>query len=328
MDGIVHDGNAYWMLEKWAQGNWLEALMSPEKVFYFMPGMRYIRFMEMLLFGNAYILQVTLLIFVPLILYRFFSIFLFRIAATCLVLLTFSYMLNGMGLSIKLYVKSLLDLYGEGFAYALLFIGLTLLAKSIQKVAWGFVAFFLLAISLSIRPNLAVFVGVIASIHLFTTTFSPLDWRLRFGMLFGLTPLVLIPLHNILGGEFVLITKASQIPENLPLSPSLYFQGISYLLGFNEAFNQSSRFIVHFQTIHPHYAVAWLGCLFLSLKGQTPLIRSFAFAAFVGLSTHLFYLPDLRYLHPYLTIAIVLGLYQAPWFRVKENQKILSMDKA
>jgi hypothetical protein len=327
MDGVAHDGYTYWMLEKWAGGNWFEALMSPEKVFYFMPGMRYVRFMESLLFGNAYILQVTLLIFVPLILYRFFSIFLSRIAAICLVLLTFSYMLNGMGLSIKLYVKSLLDLYGEGFAYSLLFISLTILAKSIQKVGWGLVAFFLLAISLSIRPNLAVFVGIIAAIHLFTTTFSRQDWLLRFLMLFGLSPLILIPLHNVLGGEFVLVTKASQIPENLPLSPGLYFQAIGHLLGFNETFNQSSRFIVHFQHVHSHYILAWFVCLWLLFKGQTPVLRTFALATFAGLSVHFFYLPELRYLHPYLTIAIVLGLYQIPLFRVKEPQEILCKAK-
>jgi len=318
MDGVIHDGYSYWMLEKWASGNWFEALSSPEKVFYFMPGMRYVRFMEILLFGNAYILQLTLLIFVPLILYRFFSVFLSRVAAVSLALVAFSYLFNGIGLSIKLYVKSLLDLYGEGFGYALLFIALTLLAKSIQKVGWGVVVFFLLAISISIRPNLGVFVGVIACVHLFTTTFSSLDWWLRFRMLFGLAPLILIPLHNILGGEFVLVTKASQIPENLPLSPSLYVQAFSYLLGFNENFNQSGRFIAHFQHVYPHYAMAWFGCLFLSIKGQKPLIQAFAFATFSGLSVHFFCWPDLRYLHPYLTITLVLGLYQLPFLRNKE----------
>lgn len=318
-DGVVHDGIPYWMLERWAEGNWFEALISLEKVFYFMPGMRYVRFMEILLFGNAYILQMTLLIFVPLILYRFFTVFLSRIVAIFLTLLSFSYMLNGVGLSIKLYVNSLLDLYGEGVAYALFFISLTLLAKRIQKVGWGFIAFFLFAICLSIRPNLAVFVGIISGIHLFTTTFSLLHWPLRFGMLFGLSPLILIPLHNIWGGEFILVTKASQIPQNLPLSPDLYFQAISHLLGFNETFNQSSRFMAHFQAIYPQYAAAWFGCLYLSFKGQVPLIKAVAFATFAGLSVHLFCWPELRYLHPYLTIAIVLGLYQIPRLRGEED---------
>ncbi len=315
MDGVVHDGFSYLMLEKWAAGNWLEALMSPERIFYFMPGMRYVRFMEILLFGNAYILQMTLLFFLPLIFYRFFCVFLSRVVAISLTLLMFVSLLNGLGLSIKFYVNSLLDLYGEGFGYALLFISLTILAKSIQKVSWGFVAFFLLAISMSIRPNLGVFVGVISSIHLFTTTFSPLSRVFRFAMLFGLAPVLLIPLHNILGGEFVLLTKASHIPENLPLSPGMYYQALCSFFGLKGACLHGERFTMHFQQIYPHYGLAWFVCLWLAFKGQTPVLRTFALATFAGLSVHFFYLPELRYLHPYLTMTIVLGLSQIPKFR-------------
>jgi hypothetical protein len=57
------------------------------------------------------------------------------------------------------------------------------------------------------------------------------------------------------------------------------------------------------------------------------VLRTFALATFAGLSVHFFYLPELRYLHPYLTIAIVLGLYQIPLFRVKEPQEILCKAK-
>ena len=318
MDGIIHDGFSYWMLEKWAAGDWREALLSPERVFYFMPGMRYVRFTEMLLFGDAYILQVCLLIFVPVIFYRLFSVFLCRAVALTLTLLAFSYLFNGIGLSFKLYIKALLDLYGEGFAYALLLIAVTMLAKSVQKTGWGTVAFFLLAISISIRPNLVVFVGILSGIHLFTATFSPLPWSCRLIMLFGLTPVLLIPTHNMWGGEFVLLTKAAQIPENLPLSPGLYYQAIMHFLGKNEAFKETGRFMAHFQTLYPQYVIAWGGCLWLSFKGQTPIVQSLALATFAGLSMHFFYLPDIRYLHPYLTIAIVLGLSRIPRLRVKD----------
>jgi hypothetical protein len=320
-DGVIHDGFPYGMLEKWAAGDWLGALMSPEQVFYFMPGMRYVRFTEMLLFGDAYILQICLLIFVPVILYRFFSVFLSRVVAVSLTLLTFAYLLNGIGLSLKLYIKSMVSLYGEGFAYALLFIALTMLAKSIHKIGWGVVAFFLFSISVSIRPNLAVFVGVIGAVHLFTPAFSSLPLRSRFVMLFGLAPILLIPVHNILGGEFVLLTKASQIPENLPLSPGIYYQAICSLLGLNDACIQTDRFMMHFQQLYPQYLMAWLGCLWLSFKGQIPVVRAVAFATFAGLSVHFFYFPNIRYLHPYLTVAIVLGLYQVPQFRVKKEKE-------
>ncbi len=315
MDGIIHGGFPYWMLEKWASGDWGTALMSPEAVFYFMPGMRYIRFGEMLLFGDSYILQACFLFFTPVIFYRFFSLFLSSTVVFPLSLLTFAYLCDGIGLSMKFYIKSLLDLHSDGFAYALLLVAITMLAKSIQKIGWGTFAFFLLAVSIAIRPNLLVFVGIIGAAHLFSTTFSLLPWSSRLVMLFGLAPLLLIPVHNILGGEFVLITKASAIKENLPLSPWLYVEGIEYLIGMKGSFDHTEKFIAHFRAFYPQYALAWIGCLWLSFKGQTPLEKSFAFATFASLSMHFFYLPDLRYLHLYLTIAIVLGFSQIPQLR-------------
>jgi len=238
--------------------------------------------------------------------------------------MTFPSLLDGIGLSQKLYRNSLLDLYGEGFAYALLFISITLLIKKIQKVEWGLLAFFLLAITISIRPNLAVFVGILCLSHLLRPTFSEGLWPSRFIMLFGLIPVLLIPLHNILGGEFVLLTKAAQIPENLPLTPRHYFQALSHVFGMTEASDCTSRLSSHFQNVYLQYIMAWLGCLWLSFKEQNPLIRSLALATLGGLSMHIFYLPDIRYMHPYLTIAIVLGLYQVPKFRDPSSNTVLS----
>ena len=318
-DGIIHGGHPYEMLEKWVVGDWGSALISPERVFYFMPGMRYIRFVEMLLFGDAYIFQVCLIIFVPVIFYRFFCVFLTRYTALILSLLAFAQMFNGIGLSSKLYLNSMTNLYGEGVAFALLLITLTLLAKSIHKIGWGMLAFFLSAISISIRPNLAIFMGIIAGFHLFTTTFTPLGWRSRFMMLCGLAPVLLIPLHNILGGEFVLLTKASQIPENLPLSPSWYYQAITYILGLNDSFQEMGRFWVHFRNFYPQYILAWAVLCWLTFKGKTAGVRVIALAAFAGLSLHFFYLPNIRYIHPYLTIAIILGLSHFPRLRAKED---------
>lgn len=323
-DGIIHGGFPYEMLEKWVIGDWGGALMSPERVFYFMPGTRYVRFLEMLMFGDAYILQVCLIIFVPVIFYRFFSVFLTRYTALILSLLAFAQMFNGIGLSFKLYLNSMINLYGEGIAFALLFITLTLLAKSIHKTGWGVLAFFLSAISISIRPNLAIFMGVIGVFHLFTTTFTPLGWRSRFIMLCGLVPVLLIPLHNILGGEFVLLTKASQIPENLPLYPSLYYQAITYILGLNDSFNEKGLFLTHFREFYPQYILAGVSLFWLAIKGNAPNVRVIALAAFAGLSLHLFYLPNIRYIHPYLTIAIILGLSQISRLCAKENSPQLS----
>lgn len=323
-DGIIHDGFPYWMLEKWVSGDWQAALTSPERIFYFMPGMRYIRFIEMLLFGDAYILQVCLVIFIPLIFYRFFCVFLIRKVSIVIVSVMFFYLLNGIGLSYKFYLKSLLELYGEGFAYALLFISLTLLSKSIKQVGRGIFAFFLFSICLSIRPNMGIFVGILCIIHLFTTTFSSLSWKYRFVMLFGLVPSVLIPIHNFVGGEFVLITKAAQISENLSLTPIHYFQGICHMFGLIDGCEYTGRLLKHFEKIYPQYVLAWLGCIWLIVKTQVAIVRSLALACFGGLSVHFFFVPDLRYLLPYLTTVIILALSQYPRFRALSSNTSLS----
>ncbi|MBP6984983.1 MAG: hypothetical protein KBB83_00135 [Alphaproteobacteria bacterium] len=309
-DGIVHGGFPYWMLEKWIDGDWLSALISPEKIFYFMPGMRYVRFVEMLLFGDAYILQVGLLCFMPIILYRFFSVFLSQNAAMMLSAIAFVLPRNAMGFSYSFYTKYVYSLYGEAFAYGLFFISLTLLAKRIRSMGWGFLAFFLAAVCLSIRPNLAVFFAVIACAHLFSETFTDLKWTSRFWMLFGFVPVFLIPLHNIYGGEFVLLTSASNIPENLPLTPMSYWNTILYLLGDENNIESASKVLKHLKSYHPHYVFAWLFMLWVSIKGRDAILRVYSFAVFLGLGLHFFFKPSMRYIAPYLVIFIIFGLHQ------------------
>jgi hypothetical protein len=315
-DGVVHDGDAYWMLELWSQGNWGKALMSPESVFYYMPGARYIRFLELLIFGDAYILRISLLVFMPVIFYRFFRLFLGEITSFALsFLVMIQNFLDHIGLSLKLYRASSLKLYGEGISYGLLFIGLVLLLKSpLLKIRKGLLIFFLMGIAISIRPNLLVLVGVLSAVHLFTKAFSSLSWIHRFCMLLGLSPLLLIPIHNIIGGKWVLLTMASDIPENLSLSPGVYLQALKNILGFSIGEPVMPKFIKHFKLLYPHFILAGVGCLWIATHEKDVRKKVLAFATFCGVSMHLFYLPILRYFHPYLTIAVVLGLsyYSVP----------------
>lgn len=312
-DGIVHGGAPYNMLEAAAKGDWYTAIQSTEPVFYYMPGMRYIRFFETLIFGDAYPLQVTLLIFTPVIYYRFFKELISENWALVFCLVMIIGVLNFMGLDFYMHVNSLAMLYGEGFAFACLMGALVILLQGIKKRTSGLICFGLFTISLSIRPNMLFFVSVLVLAYFFSTTFSNATKKNKFIDLCGLIPLLLIPLHNVyFGHKLVLLTTASQIPENMPLRPTMYLDAFKSLFGLIGPFEWKQNFIHHFS--YPRNA-GWIALFFIvsniiiavwkSEKSKTGIL---AIACILGLSMHMCYLADIRYMHPYFVVSACLLL--------------------
>ena len=309
-DGIIHGGYPYTMLEALVRGDWLTAICSPEPTFYFMPGMRYVRFFEMLVFGDAYPLQLTVLLFTPVIYYRFFKELLNPKYAMIICLVMGTGLFRFIGLDFHLHLHSLFILYGEAFSYACLMGGVVILLKGITRRSTGIGCFSLFAIALSIRPNLLFFVSVLTLTYFFFSTFSNADKKYKFIDLLGLSPLLLIPLHNIyFGHQWVPLTTASGIPENMPLHPKMYLDAIVALCGFVAPFEWSQKFINHF------YYHGFLGLLLIATNlkiamryGLKSKIGALAIACLCGLSMHLFYMANLRYMQPYFVISIGLIL--------------------
>ncbi len=75
-DGLVYDGFARSMLRQLLAGDIAGALEGGEKVFYFTPGMRYLRAVEHLIFGETYLGYLSLVLLLPFLVFAMFRRFL------------------------------------------------------------------------------------------------------------------------------------------------------------------------------------------------------------------------------------------------------------
>ncbi|MCX7351827.1 MAG: hypothetical protein NTW22_00895 [Proteobacteria bacterium] len=310
-DGVVHGGHPYSMLEALIKGDWLTALQSPEATFYYMPGMRYVRFVEMLVFGDSYPLQLTVLLFPPILYFRFLKELLPAKYAFIICMIMVTSVVQFLGMSYAIHTDTFLSLYGEGFAYSCLIGGLVLLLKGVTSRITGIGCFALFAITASIRPNLLIFFACLSAIYFFCSTFSNAPRKSKFIDLLGMAPLVLIPLHNIyFGHKWVLITSASGIPENLPLTLKMYVDGLLSLGGLIGPFEFKQNFFNHFNYRGILVLVFMITNAAIALKqGVSTKVGALALACMCGLSVHLFYLPSIRYVQPCFFISVSLVLW-------------------
>jgi hypothetical protein len=75
-DGLVYDGYARMMLRQLIAGDVAGALAGVEPVFYFTPGLRYLRVAEHLIFGESYLGYLSLVLILPFLVFALFRRFL------------------------------------------------------------------------------------------------------------------------------------------------------------------------------------------------------------------------------------------------------------
>jgi hypothetical protein len=75
-DGLVYDGYARMMLRQLLAGDVAGALKGVEPVFYFTPGMRYLRAAEHVIFGESYLGYLSLVLILPFLVFALFRRFL------------------------------------------------------------------------------------------------------------------------------------------------------------------------------------------------------------------------------------------------------------
>src|SRR5207253_5412639 len=75
-DGLVYDGFARSMLRQFLSGDFASALEGGEPVFYFTPGLRYLRALEHLIFGETYLGYLSLILLLPFLVLALFRRFL------------------------------------------------------------------------------------------------------------------------------------------------------------------------------------------------------------------------------------------------------------
>jgi hypothetical protein len=238
-DGLVYDGYARVMLQQLIAGDVAGALEGGEKVFYFTPGMRYLRVAEHLLFGETYLGYLSLILLLPFLVFAMFRRFLPLRWALALTLIFAAVPIGTLfGSSLVQYVKWAARGFADPAAYACFLAAFVMLigaGRLHDRVGPAAGAGLLFALALFVRPNIAPAVGILLAGAGLAALYQRQFRRLA-GLCIGFAPVLGMALHNwIYGGAFVLFTSTAAHPGALVMPPATYFAAIMELAHFDVA---------------------------------------------------------------------------------------------
>jgi hypothetical protein len=246
-DGLVYDGYARDMLRQIAGGNVADALEGGEKVFYFTPGMRYLRAFEHMIFGETYFGYLSLILLLPFLVFAMFRRFLPKQWSLALALIFVAVPVGVLfGSSLVQYVKWAARGFADPAAYIFFLAGLVLLVgrspdgpPATFAAACG--AGFMFALALFVRPNIAPAAGILLAGGGIAALWQR-QLRRVIGLCIGFLPVLGMALHNwIYGGVFVLFTATAMHPGALVMPPSAYLAALGELVHFDLAGEHVAR---------------------------------------------------------------------------------------
>jgi hypothetical protein len=248
-DGLVYDGFARIMLRQLLAGDVVAVLEGTEKVFYFTPGLRYLRVGEHLVFGETYLGYLSLILLLPFLVFFLFRRFLpVRWALASVVIFAVIPVGVLFGSSLVQYVKWAARGFADPAAYTFFLAGLVLLvgrtrAGPRDRFRAALAAGFLFALALFVRPNIAP----AASILLGGAGLAAL-WQRQYrrvaGLILGFLPVLGMALHNwVYGGVFALFTSTATHPGALVMPPAAYLSALAEVARFDLAGDHVARAI-------------------------------------------------------------------------------------
>lgn len=240
-DGLVHYGFARQMLAGLKSLDFLTFLKGTEDVFFFMPGMRYIRAFEMLIFGDNFYGYALFFCLIPYGIYIFLRHFFEKITSLAFVALSvlpLNRFLGFTGLSNDFYLDIVTEGYGEAFSYMAFIMGVYHILRSFEPYkasTWGH---FCLFIAISVRPNLLISGAYLMIISALWHLQNSIHYQRTIALSWlGFLPIILIPLHNLVFGHtFVPLTKAVDYVQNIIVTPESYLNLLASLLNFKYTF--------------------------------------------------------------------------------------------
>lgn len=306
-DGLTYQGFGRIMTQNLLNGNYSEFLRGAESIFYFMPGQRYLNSLFFFLFGETNFGFVLAIFFFSILIYRLMKL-LFPEKWSFYLFLAFAFvpMFWNMGFSLLLYVKEAFRGHAEIFGNGFFLYGLILLLSDVtQKTkrfnSTGFVAAFLFALSIILRPQLCVPVFVLFLFMFWKIAVQERSYKDFVVMSFGFLPILLLPLHNVyFGQKFVPLTSAAYIPENLWTPPTIYLQSFIELLTFHwngDAIKQVISHLTKWNSVFEIYRLIPFTTMIYVVFRRTSDYWIRAIAA-SGLSMNMllfFYIPTGRY---------------------------------
>jgi hypothetical protein len=318
-DGLVYEGFARNMLMRVAAGDIAGALQGGESVFYFTPGMRYLRVVEHLIFGDTALGYLSLILLLPFLVFALFRRFLpLRWALAVVTLFVVTPVGVLFGSSLAQYVKWAARGYADPAAYLLALGGIVLLvgrsATDVRDRFGGALgAGLLLALAVFARPNLAPLAGILVAGGGLAAIWHA-QYRRVVGLGLGFLTVLGMALHNwIYGHELVLFTSTAGIA--MSMSPQAYTAAISELLTghvggahVTAALRQIGGWLAgpsELAIMAPIHAAALVVLVRIVLvRSIDPWLRLIASATLVQQSVGLFFLTASRYY--YLTWLLTL----------------------
>jgi len=331
-DGLTHFGTGRNILENLYNYNFIEVLRGGSDIFYFMPGMRYANMLFMLLFGDSHLGYFLITSFIPFIIYKIlrklinknWSIILFW----CFMIVPF---FESFGFFQFYYSKLAVLGFGESLSYFCLYLGMFLLIPkknenfysdtTIKYFFIGILFFFVVML----RPNyilqfitffsiLGFYIIYLIIYNIKKSSESEYSYFIKkyIILIIGFSPILLVTLHNwYFGNQFVLLTSASAITENLRVPPYVWTDALYSLVNF-EINKESWNIIIFNLKIWINYYELWLIVVYLNLwvgifrSGNNYLFRIICSSLIASHITYLFYAGDHRYTYGLWTISLLI----------------------
>jgi hypothetical protein len=319
-DGLVYDGYARVILTRLVAGDLAGALQGGEAVFYFTPGMRYLRAVEHVFFGESYLGYLSLILLLPFLVFALFRRFLPLTWAIALTLIFAAIPVGvGFGSSLVQYVKWASRGFADPAAYVLFLAGFVLLLGRVRKESDRFSCAFagglLFALALFVRPNIAPAAGILLA-GAGIAALAQGEFRRVAGLVLGFSAVLGMALHNwVYGGALVLFTTSAAHPVLLVMPPSAYVAALVELAHLDFAGAHVTRALQQIGgwlagpseslAMIPLNAAAIVILIRVVLsRAADPWLRLIAFATLVQHGVALFYASSGRYY--YLTWLLTL----------------------
>jgi hypothetical protein len=235
-DGLFYDGYGRLILQKLLAGDIWGALEGGEKVFYYGgPGLRYLRAIEHVVFGESYLGYLSLVLLLPVIAYGIFRRFLPERWPLALVLLFIAVPIGTLfGTTFVQYSQWAARGFADPAAYILFFCALLPIVGATSagpngKFLPAFFGALLLALAIVMKPIIAP----AAAVFLAGAGLAALyrcEWPRLTGLCIGFLPVFSMALHNwVFGRVFVLFSANSANADLLVMPPSAYLTALREL---------------------------------------------------------------------------------------------------
>jgi hypothetical protein len=228
-DGITHESMGRAMARAMMSGDWKEALRGGQDVYWDTPGMRYLRFVEKIIFGDTNLGYTALVVLLPWFLYLLVQ----RIAGKRWAIATVAiFLLSPLGsLSFVQYIQNAKLGYAEAAGFAFLLLGVYLLTASQPR--WGgqrnealaFLGGLCLAGAMFVRPNLAIAAPLVGAVFI-VASWRSRDYVSMAAAIAGLACALWMPFHNYFYGHQLVLISAAGATISVPVSPIAYLRAL------------------------------------------------------------------------------------------------------